>query len=197
MSKQILVSISREFGSEGHLIAERVAKDLGIGLYDRNLLDAIAEEKNMKVETLEKYDEKSKNFILTRNVNGYSNSMADHLIDLQFEFLQKKAKSGESFIVVGRCGDEALKDFDGLISIFILGNKKEKLAHVMEKYNLSEKEALAKMVRHDRKRKFYHNYYCENKWGDSRGYDLCINSSKLGLDKTVKVIEEYIKESVE
>lgn len=197
MGKQILVSISREFGSEGHLIAEKVAKDLGIALYDRNLLDAIAEEKDMKVEHLQKYDEKSKNFILTRTVNGHSNSMADHLVDLQFEFLQKKAESGESFVVVGRCGEEALKEFDGLVSIFVLGNKKEKIAHVMEKYKLSEKEALAKMVRHDRKRKFYHNYYCENKWGDSRGYDLCINSSTLGLDKTVKVIEEFIKESME
>lgn len=194
MKKQIIISISREFGSEGHLIAEKIAEKLGIAFYDRNLLDAIAEEKNMDVNHLEKYDEKPRNVILSRSVNGHSNSMADHLVQMQFEFLQKKADSGESFVIVGRCAETALKNYDGLITIFVFGDKKEKVAHVMEKYKLSEKEAILKMARHDKKRKAYHNRYSEQKWGHAKSYDLCINSSRLGMEGTEKVLEAYIKE---
>lgn len=194
MEKQIIISIGREFGSKGHLIAEKIAKDFEIAFYDRNLLDAIAEEKDMNAEHLEKYDERPRNRILSRNVNGHSNSMEDHLVQMQFEFLQKKAESGESFVIVGRCARTALKDYDNVISIFVLGDKEDKMAHVMEKFNLSEKEALMKMMRHDKTRKAYHNRYSEYKWGDSRGYDLCINSSKLGMEKTAQLIEEYVKE---
>lgn len=193
MEKQIIISISREFGSDGHAIAKKVAKDLGLSLYDRNILDAIAEEKNMKVEHLEKFDEKPRNPILSRSVGGHSNSMEENLVKMQFEYLQKKADSGESFVVVGRCAETALKNKEGLISIFILGDKDAKVARVKEKYQLSDSEAALKMIRHDTKRKVYHNRYSNFKWGDSRGYDLCINSSKLGIADTASLIESYVK----
>lgn len=195
--KQIMISISREFGTGGHLIAERIANDLGIELYDRALLDQIAEEKGIDVKHLEKYDERPKIPIISRRVNGYSNSMEDALVHMQSEFLQKKADSGESFVVVGRCAEMALKDRDGLITIFIRGDRKVKLATVKKRFGLSEKEAVRKMKRHDLKRKAYHNRHSDRKWGDSRGYDLCINDSKLGLNKTVALIEIYIKQRIE
>lgn len=194
MEKQIMISISREFGSCGRQIAEKVAEDLGLSLYDRNLLDAIAKEKDMNVEHLEKFDEKPRNPILSRSVGGHSNSMEENLVKMQFEYLQKKADNGESFVVVGRCAETALKGREGLVSIFVLGDKEEKLLHVKDKYQLSDSEATLKMVRHDTKRKAYHNRYSDFKWGDSRGYDLCINSSKLGIEKTASVIENYVKE---
>lgn len=194
MGKQMLISISREFGSEGHTIARKVAADLGITLYDRNILEAIAEEKETKVEKLEQFDEVPRNMMLTRSVGEHTSSMEDHLVNMQFEFLQRKADSGESFVVVGRCAETVLKGRDGLIKIFILGDKEEKHQHIKEYFHISDGEATAKIIRHDARRKLYHNRYSEFKWGDSRGYDLCINSSRLGVDKTVKIIEEYIKE---
>lgn len=194
MGKQMLISISREFGSEGHTIARKVAADLGITLYDRNILEAIAEEKETKVEKLEQFDEVPRNMMLTRSVGEHTSSMEDHPVNMQFEFLQRKADSGESFVVVGRCAETALKGRDGLIKIFILGDKEEKHQHIKEYFHISDGEATAKIIRHDARRKLYHNRYSEFKWGDSRGYDLCINSSRLGVDKTVKIIEEYIKE---
>lgn len=126
MSKQMMISISREFGSEGHLIGEIIAKDFGITLYDRMLLDAVAEEKGMDVEVLKKHDEKPKNRILSRTVKGHSNSMEENIAQMQFEFLKKKAESGESFVVIGRCSETVLKDYEGLISIFVLGEKEHK-----------------------------------------------------------------------
>ncbi|MBQ9984017.1 MAG: cytidylate kinase-like family protein [Lachnospiraceae bacterium] len=195
--KQIMISISREFGTSGHHIAAMIADDLGIKLYDRALLDHIAEEKGLDVKHLEKYDERPKLPIVSRRVRGHSNSMEDALFHMQSEFLQKKADVGESFVVVGRCAETALKGREGLITVFILGDKEVKLETVKEKFNISEKEALKKMKRHDIARKAYHNRHSERKWGDSRGYDLCVNDSKLGINKTVALIETYIKQRME
>lgn len=193
MEKQIIISISREFGSCGREIARKVAEDLKIPLYDRNILESIAEEKNMKVEHLEKFDEQPRNLMFSRTVGEHSNSMEEILANMQFEYLQKKADSGESFVVVGRCAETALKDREGLLSVFVMGDKEEKLAHIRERYHLSELEAAFKMVRHDVKRRAYHNRYSDFKWGDSRGYDLCINSSRLGIDKSAAIIENCIE----
>ena len=120
--------------------------------------------------------------------------MEDTLVQMQSEFLQKKANAGESFVVVGRCAETALKGREGLITIFILGDEQAKLQAVKDKFGLSDKEALRKMRRHDITRKAYHNRHSAVKWGDSRGYDLCINDSKLGIDKTVELIENYIEQ---
>ncbi|MBQ4059371.1 MAG: cytidylate kinase-like family protein [Lachnospiraceae bacterium] len=192
--KQLIISISREFGTYGHHIAAMVAEDLGINLYDRALLDEIAEENGIDAKHLEKYDERPKIPIISRKVRGHSNSMEDALFHMQSEFLKKKADSGESFVVVGRCAESVLKGREGLITIFILGDELTKLQDVKKKFNLSDKEALKKMRRHDLKRKAYHNRHSAVKWGDSRGYDLCINDSKLGIEKTVELIERYIEE---
>ncbi|MEY8391780.1 cytidylate kinase-like family protein [Lachnospiraceae bacterium] len=194
MSKQTIVTVSREFGSGGHEIAEKIASDLGLKFYDRGMLDEIAQEMNVKVEVLEKYDEKPKNIMLSRKVGKYSSSMEEILAEMQFDFIRKKAEDGESFVIVGRCSESVLRNTRGLISIFVNGNKESKIERVMKKYTLSRPEAVRKMERHDYKRKKYHNRHSDHKWGDSRYYDICINSSSLGVAGTVKVLEYYIQE---
>lgn len=194
MAEQTIISVGREYGSAGHEIAERIAKELGFKFYDRNMLDEIAQEKNIEVKYLEKYEEKPRNLILSRSVKGYSNSIEEVIADMQFEYLRKKADSGESFVVVGRCAEEVLKDREGLISIFILGDREVKLNRIKEKFHIEETEALLKMRRHDKNRKRYHNRHSDGKWGDSRSYDLCVNSSKMGVDKTVDILVTYIRE---
>ena len=194
MAEKTIISVGREYGSAGHEIAERIAKELGFKFYDRNMLDEIAQEKNIEVKYLEKYEEKPRNLILSRSVKGYSNSIEEVIADMQFEYLRKKADSGESFVVVGRCAEEVLKDKEGLISIFILGDREVKLNRIKEKFHIEETEALLKMRRHDKNRKRYHNRHSDGKWGDSRSYDLCVNSSKMGVDKTVDILVTYIRE---
>lgn len=192
MEKQTIISISREYGSGGHDIAERIAGELGLPMYDRSLLREIAKDMEVNVELLQKYDEKPRNYMLTRRVGKYSNSMEDILADKQFEFIRKKAESGESFVIVGRCAETVLREFDGLISIFITGDKTYKLARTMERLKMNEADALAEMIKIDRKRRQYHNRYSDHKWGDSRYYDMCINGSQLGVEGTVGVLENYI-----
>lgn len=197
MKKQMIISISREFGSGGHEIAENIARDLDLKFYDRGMLDEIAENMNVDVEVLQKYDEKPRNYMLSRRVGNHTNSMEEIIAEFQFDFIRKKAEEGESFVIVGRCAETVLKDFEELISIFITGERQHKIKRVMEHFNLPENKAIAKMLRHDRKRKQYHNRHSDAKWGDSRLYDLCINSSPLGIEGTIRVLENYIRERVE
>ncbi len=197
MSEQIIISISREYGSEGRSIANKIAEDMGLPLYDRRILDDIAKEKGVDPENLAEHDEKPRNLLLTRSVKGHTNSMEENLAMMQFDYLNEKADTGESFVVLGRCSESVFKDRDGLVSIFVTGDKQTKLQHTMEKFDLNEKQAKLKMDRHDLSRRRYHNRYSDFKWGDSRNYDICINSSRLGVDGTAKLLEHYIKKDLE
>lgn len=194
MGKQVIISISREFGSGGRAIAEQIAKDMGLKLYERNILEEMAKEMQINADGFAHLDEKPKKFVITRRVREHSSSMEETFAQMQFDFIRKKADEGESFVVLGRCSEHVLKGRDSLISIFVLGDKPQKIERVMEIYNLDREEAIQKMKRHDKSRKQYHNEHCDDKWGDSRAYDMCINSSKLGIGQTTKFLEEYIKE---
>ena len=135
--------------------------------------------------------------IISRRVNGYSNSIEDNIAEMQFDIIDDKAKSGESFVVVGRCSETKLRKYPALVSLFILGDMDQKIKRVMEVYELSEEDAKKFITKKDKKRKRYHNYHCQGKWGDSRLYDLSVNSSRLGIDKTVDMLEDYIKARIE
>lgn len=192
MEKQLIISLGREFGSGGHIIAQQLAERYKIPLYDSNLLRDVAVEKEMNAEKLQKYDENPKNVLFTRTVRGYSSSPEENIARMQFDYLKSKADAGESFVIVGRCAESVLKGNPNLISIFILGDMEQKIVRTMESNNISREKAVMLIEQQDKKRKTYHNHYCEGKWGDSRNYDLSINSSKLGLDETTRIIAEYI-----
>ena len=193
MDKQLIISIGREYASGGHEIAEELAKRFGIKLYDNSLLLHIAEKHGGNLDAIMKYDETRKVKILSRTVRGYNNSPEDMVSQLQFDYIREKAQEGESFVIVGRCAETVLKGHPALVSIFVLGDYEAKLKRVMSVLKLSEKEAKAQIKTMDKKRKSYHNYHCDLHWGDSRLYDLSINSSRLGIDGTVNMLEEYIK----
>jgi cytidylate kinase len=191
--KQLIISVGREFGSGGHVIAEKLSQYFQLPVYDSNLLKEIALEKQIDASELEKYDELPKNRLFSRKVNGYSNSPEENIANMQFAYLQKKAAAGDSFIIIGRCAETKLKDCPNLVSIFILADKACKIKRIMELHGVSAEGAETMCYKTDKHRKSYHNYYCEGKWGDSRNYDISINSSKLGIDGTVDVLVDYIE----
>ncbi len=192
MSNQKIISIGREYGCGGRAIAEKIAEHYGLPLYDKNLLKEVAKTLDIDADNLEKYDEVPKNIFASRTVNGYSNSVQENIAHLQFDELKKKADGGESFVVVGRCAETVLKDSPALISIFVLGDKEFKIDRTVKGLSVSREEALNLMKINDKKRKAYHNYYCEGKWGDSRTYDITINTSKLGVDLAAEILIDYI-----
>ena len=155
-------------------------------------MEEIAKKTNLDHNELRELEETKRNKLLSRTVRGMNNSATHNVTLLQFDFLKKKADAGESFIVVGRCAEFVLKGHPAVISFFVLGDHDVKKQRIMELYHLSDIEARAMMYDNDRRRKQYHNSYCPSKWGDSRYYDLSINSSKLGIDGSVKIMCEYI-----
>lgn len=191
MDKQLIISVGREYGSGGHEIAQKLADHYGLPLYDHNLLDEMAEKKHLSAKDLSAYDEK-RNVLFNHKVRGMSMSPAQNVAELQFKYLKEKAAAGESFVIVGRCAEHVLRGSEGLVTIFILGDSEAKIQRICDLHNMSHHDAEVFCKEKDRRRKAYHNSHCPIHWGDSRGYELSINSSKLGIDDTVKIIEAYI-----
>lgn len=193
MAEQIIISIGREYGSGGHEIAEKLAKRFNLPLYDRNMLDEIAEQKNINSDELKKYDETPRNLLMSRSVRGYSNSPEEVIARMQFDFLKQKAKSGESFVVVGRCAEDILREYDCLVSIFITANMDTKIRRIQKIREVSREEAEIIIRRHDKKRKAYHNYYCQTSWGDARNYSMTLDVSRLGTEHATDILEKFIQ----
>lgn len=192
MEKQIIISVGREFGSGGHEIAERLSKHYSIPLYDKEIFDHVEEKGAISKDVARYFDEKPVNPIfypvmMDGNNLPLEQTIANHI----FDFIRTKGET-ESFVIVGRCADYVLRENPNMISMFILGDREAKCNRVMEKYNLDEKAAYNKMKKADKMRKTYHNFYSDGKWGDSRSYDICINSTKLGIDLTVESLIAYI-----
>ncbi len=190
--ENLIITIGREFGSGGHIIGERLAEYYDIPLYDRDLLKKVSEENDIEYEEIEEYEEKPVNVFLSRTVHGFSSSLQDAIAHLEFDFIQEHADLGESFVVVGRCAEEVLKDYDNAIKIFVLGDYDAKVRQIMWQFSLSKEDAEDLIRDTDKKRKSYHNHFCETKWGDSRNYDISINSSRFGIEDTADFLKTYI-----
>lgn len=190
---QLMIALGREFGSGGREIAEKLGERLGITVYDKNILDEMHERFGFDRKVLDEREESPVNVLFSRKIRGFSSSVEEVVAQREFELIKEKADAGESFVIVGRCGEQVLKDYPGLTSVFIRGDIQSKTRRVMKEYALDEKDARELMGRRDRQRKNFHNYYCEGKWGDSRNYDLCLNASVLGVDGTVDLLCRYLE----
>lgn len=192
--RQIIIAIGREFGSGGHVIAKRLAEYYNIPLYHKEMLDELAKDGAYSKEVLERFDERPVNLsFIPIPIAGNTMSLEQEIAIKQFNFLRKKAdEEKESFVVIGRCADEILADNPNLVRVFIMGDKESKTKRVMEREGITQKQAENKMKKMDKMRKTYHNFYCENKWGDSRGYDICINTGKIDFETAQKMIQSYV-----
>ena len=199
MDKQIIISVGREFGSGGHEIAEGLAKHYNIPLFDKEIFDHIEENESISAEVAQFYDEKPVSPIFYPvMMDGMNLPLEQTVANHIFNFIKAKGdKEKQSFVIVGRCAEYVLRDNPNMISIYVMGDREIKCQRVMHKYGLDEKAAYNRMRREDKMRKTYHNFYADGKWGDSRSYDICINSSKLGLDKTLEALITYIDKAQE
>ena len=193
MGKQLIITVGREFGSGGHIIAVKLAEHFGIQLLDSNILAEVAKKSNAREEYLKKYDESARNLFFSRTVNGFSNSPEEIIAQMQFDYIKQKSDAGESFVVIGRCADYILRKNPALVRVFVLGDTEAKIKRTAEREGISEEKAKIRMEQADKRRKYFHNTHSENKWGDSRSYDITVNSSKLGLDSTAELIIKYIE----
>lgn len=201
MSDHLVITIGRECGSGGRHIGKMLAEELGIKCYDKELLNLAAKESGLCRELFESHDEKPTNSFLYSLVMdtyslGYTNSAyrdmpINHKIFLaQFDTIKKLATE-ESCIIIGRCADYALADFPNVVTVFVTADDDVKIHTLMERHKISESEAKDMMIKTDKRRSSYYNYYSNKRWGDTRSYDLCLNSSKVGLDGAVQIIRSF------
>lgn len=193
MSKRFIIAIGREFGSGGKHIGRALAKELGVNLYDRNIVEKVAEELEVDPKYLMAYAKKKKRPIFHKTVKGHTTSFEDHVANMQFDYIRRLGEGEESFVIVGRCAEEILKDYDNVISIFVKGDREYRINRVMKQFDLDREAAIKKMDRHDDTRKHYHDRYCQGKWGQVDTYDLCIDATHFGTDGTAEFIKEYVK----
>lgn len=201
MNKHFIITIGREFGSGGREIGMELAKKLGVKCYDKELIAIAAKESGLSEELLKSLDERPTNSFLYSLVMdtysmGYSTSYIDMPLNQKAFMAQydtiKKIADEESCIIVGRCADYALKDRDDCFSVFIKASMDEKIKRISRIHNLDADKAKDMIVKANKKRANYYNFYANRKWGDSRTYDLCLDSGVLGIEGTVEVLASYL-----
>lgn len=199
-----VITIGRQFGSAGREIGEKVAEYFGIKCYDKELLSRAAKESGFCEEMIQNHDERPTNSFLYNlvmdtysfgyNASSFVDMPISHKVFLaQFDTIKKIADEGPC-VIVGRCADYALSDYKNCVHLFIYGEEETKVKRIMEKYNLTEAKAKEMIVKKDKQRQSYYNYYSSKKWGRADSYDLCINSSVLGIEDTVRLIVQYIED---
>lgn len=197
----MIICIGREFGSGGHEIGKLTAEKLGISFYDRELIETAAERfENIPLEIIEKADEKKHNPWLYRvwydaqNTELRGLSANEMLFRVHSQIIKELAAKGNG-VFVGRCSDYIMKE-SGIdcISLFVAAPFQDRVKRKMELLSLDEKTAIALVRKKDKERKAYYNYYTAGNWGKPDNYDFCINSSKLGIERTAQNLAEKLKE---
>ena len=140
MKQQIIITLGREHGSGGHYITDIISKELGIKLYDKDSIEKEIASAGYSEEMIRKADEKPVNIFASRRIGKYSNSIEVNVAERTFAMLREKAAAGESFLIIGRCGEQVLKDNPNMISVFICGDPDFKRARVMETLGLDAEE---------------------------------------------------------
>ena len=199
--KRIIINVGRQLGSGGHDIGRMLALDFGAKYYDQELLNLAAKESGFSEKYFEQNDERKGFLRGLFNVqtsrfgssNVYkSNFSQESLFQFQSDAIRKAAKEG-SCVFVGRCADYVLRDFPHTVNIFISASMEYRVEQIMNKQHLDEDVARAFIEKRENERAAYYNYYTGKKWGDASSYDLCIDSSVLGLVETEKIIAQFIR----
>ena len=199
MMGNLVITIGRECGSAGRLIGQKLAADLGVKCYDKELLTLAAKNSGLCEELFKTHDEKPTSsflyslvmdtYSLGYNTSAYMDMPINHKIFLaQFDTIKKLAEE-ESCVIVGRCGDYVLRSHPDLIDVFICADMEDRVRRIMDRYSFSERDAVNAIKSTDRRRKNYYENYTKRKWGSIESHQMLLNISKLGMDKTVRIIK--------
>ncbi len=206
MSK-FVIAISREFGSGGRLIGEKLALRLGVPFYDRAIIDMASEKSGLSTDFIEKSEERASNSFLynlssylygghemdrTSFTTQYEMPVNDKAFFSQAAIVTDLAKKGNC-VIVGRCADYLLRDNPDCIKVFIHADVKDRQKMLVSAYDVPESEAAARLTKLDKGRAYYYKHYTGETWGQVRSHDLCINSSICGINGAVDVVLAYMK----
>lgn len=198
-----MINIGRQLGSGGKEIGEKLAARLGIDFYDKELIKLASEESGLCKEFFERADEKASQgiigglfgmrfpFISEGAILSNNCLSNDALFKVQSDVIRRLAAE-KSCVFVGRCADYILREHPRCVNVFISASKEVRLARICQLYRVDEEKAEEMMEKADKRRSEYYNYYSYKTWGAAATYHLCIDSSVLGVDETVRFIEEFV-----
>ena len=201
MTTNKIITIGRQYGSGGKSIGAAIAKKLQIPFYDKELLKVAAKKSGICEEIFDSFDERPTNsFLYTLVMDPYSLGFGttdelplNHKVFLaSFDTIKHIADTDGSCVFVGRCADYALREYDNVINIFIYADLEDRIKRISEKNGLPESKAKDLIKKEDKARASYYNYYSSKKWGDMKGYDICINTSLYGIEKTADILCDII-----
>ena len=188
-----VITISREYGSGGRAIGERLAKELGIPFYDKELIFMAAKESGLSEEYIKKTEQmKSTSFLYGLYMGAQQLPMNDQIFLVQSKIIRQVASEGPC-VIVGRCADYALAGRPGLLRIFCRADLTHRIKRIRQRHNLSPEKAALLVAKTDRHRRVYYHHHTGKFWGHSSCYDLTVNTSVLGVEKTAEALEAYIR----
>ena len=199
-NQPIIICVGRQLGSGGHDIARMLAMDFNAKYYDQELLNLAAKESGFSEKVFKQNDEK-KGFLKSLlnlqmpHVGGgmYSADFSqESLFQFQSDAIRKAASEG-SCVFVGRCADYVLRDFPNVVSVFVSASMRARIDKLLAQQTVTPQQAKRLILQAEHRRAEYYNYYTGKKWGAAESYDLCINSSILGLVETEKFIADFIR----
>lgn len=202
MDERIILTIGRQFGSGGSEIGQKLATSLGIAYYDKELMALAARESGLCEELFERADEHTSGSVAYALMMGHSftnlftpiNDVLsnDALFKLQSDAIRKVAVEG-SCLLVGRCADYILRDDPACLSLFIHNTTENRIQRLVDSQQITKERAKELMVKTDKTRASYYNYYSNKTWGVASSYHLSIDASVLGIDETVAFIAHLVE----
>lgn len=197
----LIISVGRQLGSGGHIVAKMLADEFGCKFYDREVLNLAAKESGFSEEFFEKNDER-KGFLdqifhmhvpFISDSSFYDNGLSqENLFRLQSDAIRKAATESPC-VFVGRCADYVLREHRNMVTVFVTADIDERIKNVCHRLGCSPDEARKLIESREDTRSSYYNYYTGKRWGDSSSYDLCVNSSLLGLEGTKNFIADFVR----
>lgn len=200
MEKKIIITIGRQFGAGGKLVADALGRKLGIPVYDSELITKASQDSGFSAELFVRKDEKRSFFSFTSIfANGFStdqdNYMSENsLFKLQSATISKLAETG-SAIIVGRCSDYILRDRNDTLDVFLTAPAEVRARRVSDRAGIPYDDALEMLEKRDKGREEYYNYYTFGDWGKASNYDICVDSSILGIEGTAEFIIDFARKA--
>lgn len=202
----LVITIGRQFGSGGRDVGEKIAAALNIPFYDKELVEMATEKSNISKEALEEVDERATSSFLyslaggnysLRGINAplyYEMPLNDKLFIAQSDVIRGVAEKGPC-VIVGRCADYVLENEGNvdLLNVFVYGSVDYRAKRVMEALNLTQPKARDRVMKTDKQRRTYYNYYASKDWGVMSNYDLCLNTEKIGIDAAAELVISFAK----
>ncbi len=198
-----VITISREYGSGGRIVGQKLAEAFDIPFYDNEIINLAAKESGFAVKTFERAEEKATNSFLysiamgmgaySSQDYGYANlSIDDRIFLAQSSVIRQVAEQGPC-VIVGRCADYVLKERDNVVNIFIRASIDSRIKRAVEEYGVPKEKAAETLIKQDKRRANYYNFHANEKWGNVSNYDLSIRTDFGGIAHAVKCIKAFLE----